>query len=267
MDVEKYISSGVLELYLAGTLLEEENLEVYQNAMEHPKIKEEIWSIEAAIFELSKSVFPEISTKYGFNDLKDRIGKGEAVQLPKKRINWSIYGSWAAAVLFAIGLLWFASKVSQLKSDINIIDRQNQVLQYQIAEVRDSLAKSYELLYIIRGKNMLVIPLDGQKVSPTSNAIVYWNKEEKKIYVDAQGLPYPPDGFVYQVWSLKLDPLTPTSVGLLHDFLEAKHKIFALDNPKVYESEAFGITLEPEGGSKTPTLERLYTLGTVSSSA
>ena len=29
------------------------------------------------------------------------------------------------------------------------------------------------------------------------------------------------------------------------------------------ESEAFGITLEPEGGSETPTLEQLYTLGAV----
>ena len=28
-------------------------------------------------------------------------------------------------------------------------------------------------------------------------------------------------------------------------------------------AEAFGITLEPAGGSKTPTMEQLYTLGKV----
>lgn len=267
MDVEKYISSGVLELYLAGTLTEEENLEVYQNTMEYPKIKEELLSIEVAILELSKSVFPEISKKRGFDDLKNRIGKVAVAPPPKKRINWSIYGSWAVVVLFAIGLLWFASKVSQLKSDINIIDQQNLVLQHEIGELRDSLEKSNVILNTIKGKNTLVIPLGGQKVSPSSNAKVYWNKEEKKVYIDAQGLPGPPDGFVYQVWSLKLDPITPTSVGLLDDFLEAKNKVFALDHPNIAESEAFGITLEPEGGSETPTLEQLYTLGTVSSSS
>ncbi len=37
--------------------------------------------------------------------------------------------------------------------------------------------------------------------------------------------------------------------------------IFPVDN--VIEAEAFGITLEPDGGSTTPTLENLYTLGKV----
>ncbi|WP_368662289.1 anti-sigma factor domain-containing protein [Zobellia laminariae] len=69
---------------------------------------------------------------------------------------------------------------------------------------------------------------------------------------------------VYQVWSLKLDPLTPTSMGLLKDFTEDENKIFTLDNPN--QTEAFGITLEPAGGSESPNLEQLYTLGAVASS-
>ena len=68
---------------------------------------------------------------------------------------------------------------------------------------------------------------------------------------------------VYQVWSLTLDPLTPTSMGLLENFSEDENKIFALENPN--QSQAFGITLEPEGGSESPTMEQLYTLGVVAS--
>jgi hypothetical protein len=47
---------------------------------------------------------------------------------------------------------------------------------------------------------------------------VYWNQDTKVVYVDASGLPEPPEGMVYQVWALKLDPLTPTSIGLLENF-------------------------------------------------
>ena len=66
---------------------------------------------------------------------------------------------------------------------------------------------------------------------------------------------------VYQVWALKLNPLTPTSIGLLADFSKDNQKLFAVD--KANGAEAFGITLEPAGGSVSPTMEQLYTLGKV----
>jgi hypothetical protein len=85
---------------------------------------------------------------------------------------------------------------------------------------------------------------------------VYWNKV---VYVDAAGLPEPPKGMVYQVWALKLNPLTPTSIGLLDKFDDNNQRIFAVNNTG--DAEAFAITLEPAGGSLNPTMEQLYTLG------
>ena len=112
-------------------------------------------------------------------------------------------------------------------------------------------------------KGIQLVQLAGQQVAPEAYARAYWNAEVNQVYIDGNGLPEPPPGMVYQVWSLKLDPLTPTSLGLLEDFTADSDKIFALSNPE--ESEAFGITLEPAGGSESPTLEQLYTLGAVSS--
>jgi hypothetical protein len=56
------------------------------------------------------------------------------------------------------------------------------------------------------------------------------------VYVDASGLPEPPEGMVYQVWALKLDPLTPTSIGLLENFDKMIKKIVNNAN----EAQAFG---------------------------
>ena len=58
MDVEKYIASGILELYVAGTLSEKENLEIANYAKEYPEIKKEIEEIEASILELSRKASP-----------------------------------------------------------------------------------------------------------------------------------------------------------------------------------------------------------------
>lgn len=267
MEVDKYIATGILELYVAGALTAEDNIEVSKNALQYPEIQTEILAIEASILELTKSVTPNYTKRLGFDDVKVRIGERKntkVVQFPQEKTNWAAYSGWAAAILMGIGLFWFYSQNNELKSEIQVVESQNELMEQQIFEARGSLASQNDLLDNLRDKDITVVPLGGQEVSPDSYAKAYWNKEQDKVYIDAQGLPEPPDGMVYQVWSLKLDPLTPTSMGLLEDFASDDNKVFALNNPN--QSEAFGITLEPAGGSEGPNLEQLYTLGAVSTS-
>jgi prefoldin subunit 5 len=264
MDVQKYIASGILELYVAGILSDKENLEIANYAKEYPEIQTEIEAIEASILLLSKKASP--GSKHSFKSIMDRINS-EVKVIPinnKRGAPISTYVGWAASVLLAIGIFWMYQQNQELKSDIQVVEQQNNNLEQQIADSDSSLEKTTELLNSIRDKNISVIPLGGQDISPSSYAKAYWNKENKKVFIDAKGLPEPPEGFVYQVWSLKLSPLTPTSMGLLENFKMDENKIFALNNPN--ESEAFGITLEPAGGSKSPNLEQLYTLGVISAS-
>tara|TARA_R110000868_G_scaffold121034_3_gene321152 strand:+ start:49825 stop:50622 length:798 start_codon:yes stop_codon:yes gene_type:complete len=265
MDIEKYIASGILELYVAGLLSEKENLEVDAHAKKEPEIKKEIEAIEASILALSRAAAPKRMPNKGFTDIQNRIGIADTkvIQLPKEKSNWSSYMGWAASFILAAGLVWMYSENNTLKSEIDMASQTNNVLEEQIDAAKTSLEKSQELLTTIRDKDIQVVALGGQAADPTSYAKAYWNKREQKVFIDAQGLPEPPDGMVYQVWSLKLDPLTPTSMGLLEDFIADDNKVFALANPN--ESEAFGITLEPAGGSASPNLEQLYTLGAVSS--
>lgn len=263
MDVQKYIGSGILELYVAGVLSDKENLEIANYAKEYPEIRKEIEAIEASILTLSKKASPGIA--YTFQSLMDRINKDvKVVSMNKGSSSAMTYIGWAASLLFAVGLFFMYQQNQELKSNIEVVEQQNSTLEQQIADTDSSLEKTQELLNTIRDKEIDVIALGGQTVSPTSYAKAYWNKKEQKVYIDAKGLPEPPDGFVYQVWSLKLSPLTPTSMGLLEDFVTDENKVFTLNNPN--ESEAFGITLEPAGGSESPTLEQLYTLGVVATS-
>ena len=41
MDINKYIASGILELYVAGSLSEKENQEVYEAIQKYPEVKKE----------------------------------------------------------------------------------------------------------------------------------------------------------------------------------------------------------------------------------
>jgi len=263
LDIEEYISSGKLELYVAGLLSEQENIQIHNDATQYPEIKKEIEAIEASVLALSKSVSPYSSLKGDYSLVKSRIDAlsgGAVKELPKEKSNWTPYLGWAAAIIMSAGVLWMYNENKDLESKIEVVSQEKINLENQIENANNSLAETETLLETIRDKNINVIALGGQTVSPTSFAKAYWNKENKKIHIDAQGLPTPPNGMVYQVWSLKLNPLTPTSIGLLENFEEDKNKIFAMNNDN--DSEAFGITLEPSGGSESPNLEQLYTLGT-----
>lgn len=264
MDIKAYIASGILELYVAGQLSEKENAEVHALAVEHPEIAAEIESIEAAVLALAQTAAP--AQKPDFKDLQKRMAPSRETEvrpLNTKRTYWSTYLGWAASLILALGLAWVYNQNADLKDEIEITHQENRTLEQQIAEANSSLQKAQTLLQTIRDKDITVVPLGGQVTAPEAYAKAYWNRKEQKVFIDAQGLPEPPDGMVYQVWSLKMDPLTPTSMGLLADFTRDENKVFALSNPN--ESEAFGITLEPAGGSETPTLDQLYALGAISS--
>lgn len=178
--------------------------------------------------------------------------------MQKSNTNFSKYAGWSVAVILA-GILIY--NIFQSKKSNTEFSGEKEQLEQQIDRIKSSLAKKEKILEFIRDKDIITVKLTGQNASPTAYAKVYWDKKTKNIYLDAKGLPSPPKGKVYQVWSIKVTPLTQTSLGTLDSFSADADKIFNIDNPN--KSEAFSITLEPTGGSENPNLEQLYVLGAI----
>lgn len=262
MNAQEYKASGKLELFVYGTLSEAENKEIVEAANKLPEVREEIEKIESSLKKLSEGVSPGVSANI-WNAIISTIRPSDRKVITlKPKTNWPAITGWAAAILFIGGLMWMMKQNNNLKNQVVDIKNQNEVLEEQIVSVEDNLENTQQLLEVIRDKNIDIVNLPGNtEIAPDAYAKVFYNKESKTVHLDAKGLPEPPEGMVYQVWSLKLDPLTPTSIGLLDDFATDSNKVFILRD--IPESEAFGITLEPAGGSETPTLTQLYTLGTI----
>ncbi|WP_433830826.1 anti-sigma factor [Flavobacterium anhuiense] len=262
MEAQEYIESGILELYVYGLLSEKENLEIAELAKKSPEVDQEIISIEKAIIALSSSFSPFHSVE-NFEKIKARLElkHGKVVDM-KPASNWSQYVGWAAAVLLLLGLGYQTLELTKTKEAISTVGNEKNKIEREYAYLGEQNKEIQKSLNIVRDVKNTGVTLGGQAVSPQSYAKVYWNQQTKTTYIDAAGLPNPPKGMVYQVWSLKLSPvLTPTSIGLLDDFEGNSQKIFAVSQTD--SAEAFGITLEPAGGSPTPTMTQLYTLGKV----
>jgi anti-sigma-K factor RskA len=232
--------------------------------LKHPEILKEVLEIEAAIIKLTASISQNKSTHL-FQKIKDKLSfnasETKVIQLSKPKTNWLAYSGWAAAIVLGAGLLWMANQNKELQTEIQTVGIERSYLETQIADAKTDLEASKNLLNVLRDKDIIMVPLGGQGNFATTYAKVYWDKKTNKVYLDAQGLPTAPKGKVYQVWSLTLNPLTPTSLGTIDDFNTDDNKIFEIQNAN--QSQAFGITLEPAGGSESPTMEQLYTLGVV----
>ena len=262
MENKEYIESGILELYVYGLLTESENDGVNAMANKNPEIKAEIISIEKAIINLSSSFSPFISHSQ-FEKIKAQLElKHGRIVTMKTGSNWSAYMGWAASIVLLVGIGYQYFKLNQVNNQVVNIERENSVLKENGLNLETRNRETQTALNIIRDETNTVIFLGGQAAAPTAKAKIYWNKQTQVVYVDASGLPEPPEGKEYQIWSLKLVPqLTPTSIGMLTNFKANRSKVFAVE--KTGDAEAFGITLEPTGGSASPTMEQLYTLGKV----
>ncbi|AYN03643.1 MULTISPECIES: anti-sigma factor domain-containing protein [unclassified Flavobacterium] len=262
METKEYIESGILELYVYGLLSESESMEVAAMAKKHVEINNEIIAIEKAIVALSSSFSPFHSVA-NFEKIKAKLElkHGKVVDM-KPASTWSQYVGWAAAVLFLLGFAYQYVQLTQTKQAIAIVGSEKDKLKNDYALLDQENKVTAQSLAIVRDIKNTGVTLGGQAVAPQSYAKAYWNKDTKVTYIDAAGLPKPPKGKVYQVWALKLSPvLTPTSIGLLSDFDSNSQKLFKVEDTGY--AEAFGITLEPEGGSPSPTMDQLYTLGKV----
>jgi hypothetical protein len=260
MTTKEYIESGILELYVSGNLDAQEMNEIIEMASIHPSIRREIEKIEVALVHLSSSVSPRLSGK-NYETIKNEVLGKPVIDFAARNKKLAILG-WAASILFIVGFVYQYQQQVEVSSVLKTTEASKIGLETEVNNLKNTIDKNESILAIIRDKNNAVIKLGGQQIAPESFAKIYWNQSTQVVYVDAAGLPEPPEGMVYQVWSLKLNPLTPTSIGLMDNFSSKENKIFKVDNTE--GAEAFGITLEPAGGSPTPNLEQLYTLGTVS---
>ena len=76
--------------------------------------------------------------------------------------------------------------------------------------------------------------------------------EEDAAVITLSGVPAPTEGRVYQMWRIPADGSAPVSVGTMSGDDVAGTKVTEL--PGIGGISAIALTVEPEGGSETPTM-------------
>jgi anti-sigma-K factor RskA len=273
MNIKEYIESGIIELYVMNALPDNEREDVEVVARLYPDIQAEIEEVQAVM-----QVYSQAHAVTPSPELKDKIlnkykteTQPESVPKPKiepqnltlepenpKRETGIPSLSIPKLLTGFIGLLLsglvfhFYQQSETLKKEKAACEQEQNT---QRLKNQNQIVDLGHKLDILKNPDTKTIVMKGLPSAPDLKATVYWNAKEKATLLTIQDLPKPSSDKQYQLWVI-VDK-KPVDAGVLSFNTD-------IQTMKIFErAEAFAVTLEPQGGSVSPTLEKMYVIGTL----
>lgn len=244
MNVQEYISSGIVESYVLGLASAEERIEFENMCHRHPEVLQARTNFELALEKqaMEGAVTPPSALKQTiFKELKTE-GKVVTMQepVPVRSLNWLKYTAAACVILLAGSIYWnisLTNKNSRLQRDF----------EGTMAKLGDM---EKDLKMITQNKAIKMAAMKGMPDVPGAFATVYWDTTSKDAYLLINNLPVPASDKQYQLWAL-MDG-QPIDLGVIDNEYFIKQDRLLLKAKNTQNAQAFAITLEKKGGNPTP---------------
>ncbi len=272
MDIQSYIASGKLELFLLGELNEREREEVLALSRQYPEIQQELNELEEAMFALDELTGTKPSAKVKdkiFASLESEFKKEETVKptaapLETKVVKLSPWKPFAVAaslvaVIASALAIFYANKFYERDQQFTALMQEQSVMADNLNQVKlDYEQKDTQLERIIAGDFKRVeMKGEGFDMQKDAKVDVFWDQNAKEVFVAVNNLNSLSEEYDYQLWAIGDDG--PIGIGLVNP----GEKLTLQQMDAVAQAGAFAITIEPKGGSESPTLEKLVVLGEV----
>jgi anti-sigma-K factor RskA len=177
---------------------------------------------------------------------------------------WWTHGlALAASVALAIGASLYAwalrTEISILRQDVSATSGEASKLRGELAALRRNWVEVTKAMDVLRAPDMLKVDLKGQATLPSGTGRAFWSRSAGLMFT-ADGLPALPPGKVYQLWTIK--GVVATGAGTFVPDAGGAASVTAIVPATSEVPDAFGVTIEPAGGSATPTMPIVMVGGT-----
>ena len=252
MDINNYISSGIIETYVMGLCTTEEKNEMELLRHLHPKLNAAVIQFE---IELENNLLQN-ATEPGNTVDEEILQSLNSLQTPVVAINTAKTNprkiSWYKPVAAAAVLLLAASAFYNYTQYKKINEQQ---LALQEKEKYSPLPISdYNIL---KQPSITPVAMYGVALHSICRCTIFWDKKTGKAYIMIHHLP-PSSKNNYQLWAM-VDG-KQINVGLIND--KIRDRFIEMQNVPA-GAISFIVTLEKEGGNTTPTISETYLSGKI----
>ncbi len=262
MNIEEYISSGILETYALGELSAKEREDVEKNLQQYPALRDELSKIEETMEAvlMKAALNPRAEVKQKLFEKINKVPEGKVVTMAQESSSgwrYATASSVAIALLSSYLAYNYWGKWKKSESNLTELIAQNQRIAQDYNNVNLRLDQIETDLKVTSNPDFTRVVMKGAPNSPQSQylASVYWNAQTKEVYLSIQQMKELSKENQYQLWAI-IDG-KPVDCGVF-DFgvagLIKMKSAFAVPT-------TFAVTIEPRGGKPSPSLETMQVAG------
>lgn len=267
MNVKDYITSGIIESYVMGLASESERTEFEQLCTQYPELVAARRDFEEKLeqYASEKAEIPPAGVKVkvleaiGNKSSRPATSSNSPNTINMENSKSPVQGSggWrflaAASIILLIVLAWFTYQSHTQNAELRNsnaalrekLDTTQTILNKIVAEQKD----------VVSNPNVTVVNMVGTQVAPKSSANIYWDSTSSNVFLIVKNMPKLPSDQQYQLWAL-IDN-KPKDLGVF----DATDDKVILKMKNTQKAQAFAITIEQKGGSPSPTLQKMQSLG------
>jgi anti-sigma-K factor RskA len=250
MSTEDDLYEELLPLYALGALTKDEQAQVEAYVARNPAAKRRLDEFSQTADALAFAVPPVAPAPRVKQALMARVAKDARRREPEPSPSvFSLLGGLLTRLSPVLAVASFAAVIAagawglSLNNQIASLRTETQALQTQLATQRDLVAE-------LASPAQMVIAISGTENQPGAHGHLVTHDDGTAVLV-VSGLNNLDPARVYQLWMIRGD--TPISAGLFEVGADGVGilKVAMLDTAATFN--AVGISVEPAGGSSTPT--------------
>lgn len=242
--IKIFLESDLLEKYLIGDTNLEEQQQVERYISMYPEVRESYDELQENLEAFAK--MHALKTPEG---LKERIlHKIRSRDSGRRWVRRFAVAASFTALLFAGSALFFWDQNLSLQQENDIVNNKIRTLEADMKEQLEDVRNQFIVLNNPQTKKFMV---NGNKKARELKAVAYINPVKKLSYINVRNLPNLPEDQCYQMWAEVNGEMV--NLGVIKN-IEDKDKLLALPYA---ENAVSYITIEPEGGNITPTVQNI----------
>jgi anti-sigma-K factor RskA len=254
LDIESYISSGIIEQYVMGLCTAEEKNELELLRQTNPLLDKSIADFEVELERrmMASAYLPGIKTDDAVLESLRVLGTPVVQMQPVvknvKRLSWVKMLAAASVLLFGVSAFFNYTQYKQNKEQAALLASKSSVIE--------SLpVANYNIL---KDPSITPIAMMGVGLHTTCRCTMFWDKKTGKAYIMIHHLSLSGDAKDYQLWATVNGK--PVSVGMVDDKIRGQF----IEITGVPEgANQFAVTLENAGGATTPTVDNTFLVGKI----